>query len=103
MTTAPINLGLALFLSCIFPGLGLWRVDYGKLVIFLGYVPAVFLIFFLGLFTLGFGWVALPLIWGSGLFVTWFYVRLHNRQAAKDAGIAQQFAELQDQVQNLSG
>ena len=99
----PINMGLALFLSCIFPGLGLWKVEYGKLILFLGYVPSVFVLAFFGLFTMGIGFLLMPLIWGSGLFATWLYVRHHNRQAAKEAGIAQQFAELQEQVQNLSG
>jgi len=99
---SPINIGLALFLSVIFPGLGLWNVEYGKLQFFIGYVPGFFLLLFLSLFTFGFGLLILPVVWASGLFHTWLAVRVHNKQAMKESGIAQEFSDLREQVQNLS-
>ena len=99
----PISMGLALFLSLIFPGLGLWQVEYGKLQILIGYVPGFFLLLLAGVFTFGLGWFVIPIVYASGLFHTWLAVRHHNRQAAKELGIADEFASLKQQVQDLSG
>lgn len=99
----PINMGTALLLSCLFPGLGLWKVEYGKLAIFLGYVPGLIMMGIAVIFTFGLGIFLVPILWVSGLFHTWIHVRHHNRQAAKEAGIAQEFASLKEQVQNLGG
>jgi hypothetical protein len=98
----PISMGLALFLSLIFPGLGLWQVEYGKLQVLIGYVPGFFGLLLVGVLTFGLGLFIMPIVYASGLFHTWLAVRHHNRQAAKEAGIAQEFASLKEQVQNLS-
>ena len=98
----PISMGTALFLSLIFPGLGTWKVEYGKLFLFLAYVPSFFLMLIMGPFTLGISWLLMPILWASGLFHTYLHVRHHNRQAAKDLGNAEEFAALRQQVQDLS-
>lgn len=99
----PINMTTALLLSAICPGLGLWKVEYGKLFFFIGYVPAFFLLLALSVFTFGIGLIAFPIWWAVSLFQTWFLVRHHNRQAAKELGIAEEFASLKQQVSDLSG
>ena len=99
---SPISMPIALLLSLIFPGLGLWKVEYGKLQILLGYVPGFFGLLLVGVLTFGLGLFVFPVIYASGLFHTWLAVRHHNRQAAKEAGVAAEFASLKEQVQNLS-
>ena len=98
----PINMTTALLLSCLIPGLGLWNIEHGKLVFFLFYIPMLFVLGVLVIMTLGIGIFVVPIYWLGGLFHTWFGVRVHNRQAAKEAGVAQGIAGLKEQVQSLS-